>query len=134
MNARRKPEPSGGEWLVLNCLWRRGGASTRELLGDLRGSKRWAYSTLKTVLARMEAKGLVRSEPRGRETWYEAAVAQDSARASALSSLIDRVFDGAAGPLLAHLIDAERLSAADRKTLERWRAELDAREGKRAGG
>lgn len=131
MSARRTAEPSGAEWLVLNCLWRRGGASTRELLGDLRGETRWAYTTLKTVLSRMETKGLVRGEVRGRETWYEAAIAQDSARKSALRSLIDKVFDGAAGPLLAHLVDDEKLSAADRKTLERWSAELDAREAKR---
>ena len=55
---RPLPEPSDAEWRVLHALWLKQPASARELLDEL-ADVGWAYTTLKTMLTRMEAKGLV---------------------------------------------------------------------------
>ena len=126
---RSTPQPSAAEWKVLNALWRRNPASARELLGMLR-EQGWAYTTLKTLLTRMEEKGCVRAEMRGNTAWYRPAVQRRTAQRGAVRALIDRVFEGAAGPLLAHLAEDERLGPADRKKLDEWIAEVERREAK----
>jgi predicted transcriptional regulator len=127
---RRESNPSGAEWKVLHALWRKHPASARELLAALHGETGWAYTTLKTLLERMLEKGLVRAEKRGNAAWYEPVVRQATARRTALRGLIERVFEGAAGPLLAHLVDHESLSRAERKRLAALLAEIEQREAR----
>jgi BlaI family penicillinase repressor len=127
---RETPQPSGAEWKVLNALWRQHPASARALLEQLR-DEGWAYTTLKTMLTRMEKKGLVRAEMRANTAWYEPAIKQSATQRDAVRTLIARVFEGATGPLLAHLADDGSLSAAERKKLGEWAAELERKETKR---
>jgi BlaI family transcriptional regulator, penicillinase repressor len=127
---RKTPQPSDAEWKVLNALWHKHPASARELLTELR-EEGWAYNTLKTMLARMQEKGFVRVEMRANVAWFEPALEQRAAQRSAVRRLVERVFEGAAGPLLAHLAEDSKLSAAERKKLESWIAELEPKESKR---
>ncbi len=127
--ARQPAQPSDAEWRVLNALWRKHPASARELLFELGGETGWAYTTLKTMLTRMAEKGLVRARMRGNAAWYEPLVERGEARREAVRDLVERVFEGAAGSLLAHLAADERLSAADRKKIARWAAEVERRGG-----
>ena len=115
---------------MLNALWRKHPANARELLVRLR-EESWAYTTLKTMLTRMEAKGFIRTEMRGNTCWYEPAIEQRATQRDAVRTLIERVFEGAAGPLLAHLAEHEKLSAAERKKLAGWVAEVERKESKR---
>lgn len=126
-----RPQPSDAEWKVLHALWRRGRATARELLDDLAGEQ-WAYTTLKTMLTRMEEKRFVRSRAKGNAANYEAVLERGTAQRSALRSLLDRVFEGASGALLAHLAEEEPLSPADAAELERRLHETERKESKRA--
>jgi BlaI family penicillinase repressor len=121
----REQHPSDAEWKVLHALWRKHPANARELLDELRGETGWAYTTLKTVLGRMLEKGFVSAEMRGNTAWYEPAVEQQRASKAALRNMIERVFEGAAGPLLAHLLDHESLTRAERKRLATLIAEVE---------
>ena len=128
--ARRKPaaaelQLSEAEWKVMRSLWRRHPASARDVLEDLGAETRWAYTTVKTVLARLEAKGAVAVEMRANTSWYEPLVRESDARSRALRSLVDRAFDGAFGSLVHFLIDAEHLSKKDRAELERILADAE---------
>lgn len=115
---RETPQPSDAEWKVLHALWRLNKATSRELLDEL-ASEGWAYTTLKTMLTRMEEKGFVRSKSVGNAARYEARLARGDAQRSALRTLIARVFEGASGPLLAHLAEEESLSPGERAELEK---------------
>jgi BlaI family penicillinase repressor len=128
---RREQHPSEAEWKVLHALWRKHPANARELLESLRADTGWAYTTLKTVLGRMLEKGLVSAEMRGNTAWYEPAVERQRASKAALRSMIERVFEGAAGPLLAHLVDHESLSRGERKRLASLLEEVEKREAGR---
>ncbi|MCC7012332.1 MAG: BlaI/MecI/CopY family transcriptional regulator [Planctomycetes bacterium] len=115
---REAPQPSDAEWKVLHALWNKHPATARELLDRL-SREQWAYTTLKTMLTRMEEKGLVRSGMQGNTASYEPAVEQHAAERDAVRSLLRRVFDGAAGPLLAHRAEQEELSDSDRRALRK---------------
>ncbi len=129
---REPARPSDAEWKVLNALWRKHPANARELLERLRDHD-WAYNTLKTMLTRMEEKGFVRTKMHGNVTWYEPAIEQRATQRNAVRMLIERVFEGASGPLLAHLAEDKRLTAAERKKLEAWIVEVERKEARRAG-
>lgn len=122
---RETPQPSDAEWKVLHALWERRKASARELLGDL-SAEGWAYTTLKTMLTRMEQKGLVRETRRGNVALYEPRIERRNAEREALATLVERVFQGAAGPLIAHLVGDKQLPSAERKALEAKLKELGA--------
>jgi predicted transcriptional regulator len=68
---------------------------------------------------------------RGNAAWYEPAVERRRAQRAAVRTLIERVFEGAAGPLLAHLVDDEKLSGRERKKLEGMIAEVQRKEARR---
>ena len=127
---REISQPSDAEWKVLNALWRKHPASTRDLLALVR-NEGWAYTTLKTMLGRMQEKGFVRAQMRGHTTWYESALEQNAAQRNAVLRLVERVFEGSSGPLLAHLAEQKRMSSAERKKLQTWIAEVERKEHKR---
>ncbi|HTE05900.1 MAG TPA: BlaI/MecI/CopY family transcriptional regulator [Planctomycetota bacterium] len=131
---REGQHPSDAEWKVLHALWRRHPSTARELLDGLHAETDWAYTTLKTLLGRMLEKGLVSEEMRGHTAWYEPAVDQVGVRRHALRAMIDRVFEGAAGPLLAHLVEHESLSQAERRQLAAWVSSAEKRIEKGAEG
>lgn len=127
---RRKPgepalELSEAEWKVMRCLWLRSPATARDVLDALRGETRWAYTTVKTVLARLEAKGAVSAQMRGNTSWYAPRVAQGEARSRAVRGLVDRAFEGAFGSLFHYLADPKSLSKKERAELRRALADAE---------
>lgn len=115
---------SDSEWTVMNALWDRSPAKARVLLERV-AETGWAYSTVKTILARLVDKGAVEMGKQGNTSVYEPLVSRDSARRSAVHSLLDKAFDGTFGSLLQHFVTEERLSRRDREKLAAMLVELD---------
>ncbi len=116
------------EWTVMNALWDHSPASGREVLEQVAEETGWAYSTVKTILARLVDKSALKMSKRANTSLYEPLVSQYQARRSALHSLVDRAFNGTFGSLFQHMVAAERLSKKDREKLE---AILDEARGTR---
>jgi len=113
---------------VMSVLWRRGSGTVAEVREALEDDL--AYTTVLTVLQTLEEKGFVRHEEEGRAYRYHPLVAAGSAGASALDRLLDKVFEGSAARLLAHLVSDRDL---DPDELARMRRVLDERLGGREG-
>lgn len=118
---------SDAEWKVMEALWERSPATVRDVRERLRPTTGWAYTTVKTILERMAAKGAIARRLRDRVGWFEPRLSRREARRSAVRTLLDRAFDGAFGSLLHHLASEERLSAADRRRLKGLLDEEDRR-------
>jgi BlaI family penicillinase repressor len=108
---------SEAEWKVMEALWERSPATVRDVMD--RVATGWAYTTVKTILDRLAAKGVIRRRQRDRAGWFEPVVTRRKARRSAVRSLLDRAFDGAFGSLLHHLVSEEKLSKQDRQRLQK---------------
>ena len=80
-----------------------------------------AYTTIQTMLNRLEGKGRVRRERQGRAHHYTAAAARDTVARAAVSRVLDRFFDGSAATLASHLV-----GDLDRDELERVRDIIEA--------
>lgn len=112
------PDLSPLELQVLRLLAGRGEASVRDLHGDMEDPP--TYSTIRKIVERLEEKGAVaRVRLDGRAWIYRCAVAPSSLVRREIRRLIDSLFDGAAGPLVSHLVDMNALTLDDVAEAER---------------
>ena len=95
---------------IMDILYRRGKATSGEVMEDLPGNS--SYSTVRTQLRVLEEKGHVRHEEEGLRYVYVPEVSRGAASKSALKHLMDTFFDGSASKTVAALLggDARRLS------------------------
>jgi predicted transcriptional regulator len=103
---------------VMNALWELGPASVREIQEKLPEKKRPAYTTVQTIVYRLEEKGAVaRVKKIGNAHIFAAAVTRSSAHRRLINELLD-IFGGSARPLMAHLVETGKLSLEDVRELE----------------
>lgn len=127
MGRKKSPSPALHELesLVMEEIWRQGQSTVREVLTALnQGEKERAYTTVMTIMARLDTKGVLTRERQGKTDIYKPVMTREEyldARAQAeVEALIDEFGDVA----LAHFaeqvdkLDAERLDAL-RKLAER---------------
>ena len=115
------------EWQLMNALWGNHPATAREIAERLPRGTDWAYTTIKTMLTRLVAKGTLAEQKRGNVSVYEPLLNRRKARLSALRSLTQEAFDGAFGTLMHFLVEEENLSPVER---EKLKALLDEESGK----
>ena len=116
------------EWTVMQAVWESSPANARDVLERVHAETDWAYTTVKTLLARLVEKGALREEKQGKTSVYEPLVTRESARKAAVRSLLDKAFDGTFGSLVQHMAASEKLSKKEREKLARMLAEVDRRE------
>ncbi len=112
------------EWAVLEALWAGERFSLGELAGELRESKGWSKNTVYTYLTRMAAKGLVdidRTQPKP----YAAAVSRDDCAGSERHELLNRVYNGSTGDLIAAFLREEHLSHEEAERLRKLLDEME---------
>jgi len=121
------------ELRIMEALWTAGASSVREIQEALPAKNRPAYTTVQTMLYRLEAKGAVRRVKKiGNAHVFEAAISRDSAQRRLIDELLS-FFGGRTQPVMAHLIESGRLSLEDVKEAEKTLKKLSRREGKDAG-
>lgn len=130
----RQYELGDAELEVLKALWDAGPATVRQVLARLhRRGRRVAYTTVLTVLTRLEQKGFVTSDKSGLAYVYRAAVSRQRVTRRRIKTLMQQLFDGAAAPLVLQLIQNERFTQGEIQELAKLIEDLDAaRRGRRA--
>lgn len=109
---------------VMAVLWDIGDGTVAEVRERLPADL--AYTTVLTILRKLETKGLVRHKVEGKAHRYIPRVAQKNARRTVLGRLIDKLFDGSPEQLLAHLVDDHNLTPTQVKRMrERLAATRD---------
>ncbi len=101
------------EWAVMEALWKRQRGTATELQRDLEESHHWAYSTVKTMLDRLVAKGFVKACRVSNVYEYTPKVHRGSVVARAVDDLFDRILAGSLAPMLDRLIESRRLGAGE---------------------
>jgi BlaI family penicillinase repressor len=106
------------EMEIMDALWDLGSASIREIHDRLPERKRPAYTTVQTIIRRLEEKGAVRQTKQiGNAHIFEPVVTREAAHRRLIDELLD-LFGGSARPLMAHLAEAGKLSLEDLRELE----------------
>ena len=111
---------------VMRVVWRLKSVTVRDVLDSLAGEERNpAYTTIQTVMTRLEDKGFLKHKLHGKTYHYMAKVSQEKVQRRMTESFLDRVFDGAVGPLVTQLAESKRLSPDDLEALRKIVNEID---------
>jgi predicted transcriptional regulator len=122
---RRAPTLAAQELIIMKIVWRLGDVTVRDVYETVRRHRPIAYTTVMTTMTILEQKGFLKKTPEGRAFRYRAARAQGRVLGAMVREFVDRVFDGATRPLVAHLVSEGRLSKAERDELRRLIDEAD---------
>ena len=105
------------EWQIMKVLWKKHPATAREIMARLPKGVSWAYTTIKTMLARLVEKKVVSECKNSNTSIYEPLLSQRKARLNAFRSMLDQAFDGATDPLLHFLLEEKQLNAKQKREL-----------------
>lgn len=115
---------SEAELAVMDVLWAESPLTAMDVATRIDPARGWSDRTVKTLLGRLLAKGILDHVEDGRRYLYRPLVARDAYVASESRKLVDRLFGGRAAPLVAHLAESQALSAEDIAELEALVKEL----------
>lgn len=116
---KREPRLTRFEMEIMEAFWTLGGPrSVREIMEGLSEKKRPAYTTVQTIVRRLEEKGAVRRVRKiGNAHLFEATLTRKAARGNLVTELLD-FLGGSARPLMAHLVETGRISLDDLREVE----------------
>tara|TARA_R110002033_G_scaffold59536_7_gene109439 strand:+ start:2338 stop:2733 length:396 start_codon:yes stop_codon:yes gene_type:complete len=115
---------SDAEHAVMEVLWKRAPMTAAEVADQVVRHKDWSLQTVKTLLSRLAAKAVVGTERDGRRFLYSPLVERDDYLTGVSRNFVDRLFGGKVTPLVAHLAEADELSADDIREIEELLREL----------
>ena len=109
---------SSAEHEVMEVLWRESPLTAIEVAERVPAERAWSIRTVKTLLSRLLAKGVLSHEEEGRRYLYRPAVDRDDYVTQESRRLLDRLFGGRVTPLVAHLAERRDLSESDIAEIE----------------
>jgi predicted transcriptional regulator len=113
--AKKKYDLTEGEWAIIRAVWDNQPCAAPTVQESLQSEKAWTYSTVKTMMDRMVAKGLLKTERIRNLILYRAAVTRKEAQ---IMRAAKRAFDGAFTPMMQFLLDSNKLSKDQLTELE----------------
>ena len=104
---------SEAEWRVCQALWRHSPQTANEIVAKLTDKTNWNPRTVKTLLNRLTKKQVLRYETHGREYLYFPRLGEEECVLAQTRSFVKRVFDGAAGTMVATFLRSQQLSTQE---------------------
>jgi BlaI family transcriptional regulator, penicillinase repressor len=113
------PRLSRLELQIMEALWRHGPISVREIMELAPEQDRVAYTTVQTMVYRLERKKAIRRAKKiGNAHIFEAVISRGAAQRRLIDEFLN-LFGGRAQPVMTHLIESGRLTMADIKEAEK---------------
>jgi predicted transcriptional regulator len=124
----RHPRLTRLELQIMDALWSRGALSVREIQEAFPEKNRPAYTTVQTMVYRLEAKKAIRRVKKiGNAHIFEAAVSRNTAQRRLIDELLS-FFGGRTQPVMAHLIESGKLTLKDVQDAEQTLRKLAKKE------
>jgi BlaI family transcriptional regulator, penicillinase repressor len=106
------------ELQLMDILWSLGQGAVREVQEAIPEKRRPAYTTVQTILNRLEEKGVVRKTRKIGNAWiFEPAINRKRSHERLIDDFLD-LFGGSATPVVSHLVESGKLTLEDLKELE----------------
>jgi BlaI family penicillinase repressor len=107
------------ELQVMKLIWDKGEATVRDVWEKLYPERGLAYTTVATVMRKLESKGFLKHDEKDRTYIYRPLADQDKISQGMLREMIDGLFDGSAAKLVTTLIQGEHLTERDLNQIQR---------------
>jgi predicted transcriptional regulator len=111
-------ELTEAEWEIIQVVWKREPCAAPEVQEELVARKKWTYSTVKTLMDRMVAKGLLTTERIRNLILYRAAIRRQDAQRGELLRTVKRAFGGAFTPMMQFMLESDTLSQEELDELQ----------------
>ena len=123
------PKLSRLELQIMEALWTHGASSVREVQEHFPKKKRPAYTTVQTMIYRMEAKKVLRRVKKiSNAHIFEATVSRNTVQRRLIDELLG-LFGGRMQPVMAHLVETGKLTLEDVQVAEKRLHELASKNG-----
>src|SRR6266850_2233600 len=106
------------EWAIIKAVWEKEPCTAPDIQQVLEKQTRWTYSTVRTLMDRMVAKGLLTAGKVRNLTLYRSAATREQAQRGELLYALKHAFNGALTPMVQCLLDTGDLSADELAQLE----------------
>ena len=106
------------EWTIIKAVWDKQPCAAPSIQEMLFKKTKWTYSTVRTVMDRMVAKGLLTAEKVRNLTLYRSAVTPQQAQRGELLYALKHAFNGALTPMVQCLLESNEISADELAELE----------------
>jgi len=116
---RAKSTLTGQELEIMKVVWKLGPATVRQVYEDLLERRRIAYTTVMTMMNILESKGHLKKRQGDRAFVYTSSRPEKQVIRGMVREFVDRVFNGAAEPLLLHLVEDDQLTKEDLEEIRR---------------
>jgi BlaI family transcriptional regulator, penicillinase repressor len=111
-------ELTGAEWSIIKAIWENEPCTAPAIQEKLLRLTGWTYSTVRTLMDRMVAKGVLKARKEGKLTVYHSAVTRAQAQRGELFYALKHAFNGALTPMVQCLLDSKDLDADELAKLE----------------
>jgi BlaI family penicillinase repressor len=111
-------ELTESEWSIIKAVWETEPCTAPVIQEKLFKPTGWHYSTVRTLMDRMVAKGVLKAKKQGKLTVYQSAVTRAQAQSGELFYTLKHAFNGALTPMVQCLLDSKNLDAAELAELE----------------
>ena len=111
-------ELTESEWSVIKAVWETEPCTAPAIQEKLFKPTGWHYSTVRTLMDRMVAKGVLTAKKTGKLTIYQSAVTRAQAQHGELIYALKHAFNGALTPMVQCLLDSKDLKADELAELE----------------
>jgi predicted transcriptional regulator len=98
------------ETQIMNVVWKRETATVHDVRDAFGGGRKPAYSTILTMMRKLEAKGFLEHAVQDRKYVYRAVIDQQRVRRSVIGDLVQRLFDGSPALLVNSLLQQDSVS------------------------
>jgi len=115
---KSRTELTEAEWAIIKAVWEIEPCTAPAVRRKVRPQTGWTYSTVRTLMDRMVAKGLLTAEKVGHLTTYRSAVTRRQAQRGELFYTLKHAFNGALTPMVQCLLETGKLSADELAELE----------------
>ena len=106
------------ELQIMNVVWDRSKATVHDVKRAL-SHRKPAYSTILTMMRKLEAKGYLEHDVDDRTYVYRSTISREAVRHGVLGDILDRLFDGSASLLLTSLAEQKRISEKDQRQIKK---------------
>lgn len=113
------PELSRSEFDILRILWKKGSQTVREVHDQVQQNSGWAYTTTKTIMDRMVAKGLLHRETFHRIFLYKPMISRPVGLARMVQFFADRVLELDTGSVVAMFAKSEAITPQEINELQK---------------
>lgn len=119
MTNKKLPALSPSETEILRLVWQIEKATVQDVCDKLPATRKIAYATVQTLLRRLEGKGYLRHDIRGKAHVFLPAVKREHVLKRSVGDFLDRLFGGDPIPLVQYLAEHGKISADDIERLKK---------------